>query len=34
MYATTIVTSAFLLFQVQSLISRVILPWFVGTPAV
>ena len=34
MYATTVVTSAFLLFQVQPLISRVILPWFGGTPAV
>jgi len=33
-YALTIFLSAFLLFQVQPLISKVILPWFGGTPAV
>jgi spermidine synthase/MFS family permease len=33
-YATTIFVSAFLLFQVQPLISRYILPWFGGTPGV
>ncbi|MCA8910606.1 MAG: fused MFS/spermidine synthase [Planctomycetes bacterium] len=33
-YAATIFLSAFLLFQVQPLISRYILPWFGGTPAV
>ena len=33
-YAITIFLGAFLLFQVQPLISRVILPWFGGTPAV
>ncbi len=32
--AGTIFTSAFLLFQVQPLISKVILPWFGGSPAV
>src|SRR5215204_3651964 len=33
-FAGTIFISAFLLFQVQPLISRVILPWYGGTPAV
>lgn len=33
-FALTIFTSAFLLFQVQPLIARYILPWFGGTPAV
>ena len=33
-YALTIFVSAFLLFQVQPLISRFILPWFGGTAAV
>ena len=33
-YAATIFLSAFLLFQVQPLISKQILPWFGGTPAV
>ena len=33
-YAVTIFTSAFLLFQVQPLISKFILPWFGGSPAV
>lgn len=33
-YALTIFLSAFLLFQVQPLISRHILPWFGGSPAV
>jgi hypothetical protein len=33
-YAATIFVSAFLLFQVQPLISKYILPWFGGTPAV
>ncbi|MBM4034723.1 MAG: ferrichrome ABC transporter permease, partial [Planctomycetes bacterium] len=33
-YALTIFLSAFLLFQVQPLISKFILPWFGGTPAV
>lgn len=32
--AAVILLSAFLLFQVQPLISRIILPWFGGTPAV
>jgi spermidine synthase len=32
--ATTIFVSAFLLFQVQPLISKFILPWFGGSPAV
>lgn len=32
--AVTILLSAFLLFQVQPLISKAILPWFGGTPAV
>ena len=34
LYASTIFLSAFLLFQVQPLISRFILPWFGGSPAV
>jgi len=34
LYAGTIFVSAFLLFQIQPLISRFILPWFGGTPAV
>lgn len=33
-FATTIFLSAFLLFQVQPLISKSILPWFGGTPSV
>ena len=33
-FAVTIFISAFLLFQVQPLIARYILPWFGGTPAV
>ena len=33
-FAATILTSAFLLFQVQPLISKFILPWFGGSPAV
>ena len=33
-FSTTIFISAFLLFQIQPLISRYILPWFGGTPAV
>jgi hypothetical protein len=33
-YAVTILLSAFLLFQVQPLIGKFILPWFGGTPAV
>ncbi|MEX2317306.1 MAG: hypothetical protein WD669_09155 [Pirellulales bacterium] len=33
-YAATIFVSAFLLFQVQPLVSKYILPWFGGTPAV
>lgn len=34
MYALTIFLSAFLLFQVQPLLGKNILPWFGGTPAV
>lgn len=34
LYALTIFLSAFLLFQVQPLVGRFILPWFGGTPAV
>ena len=34
LFAVTIFSSAFLLFQVQPLISRFILPWFGGSPAV
>ena len=33
-YAATIFLSAFLLFQVQPLIGKFILPWFGGSPAV
>jgi hypothetical protein len=33
-FAVTIFLSAFLLFQVQPLIGKIILPWFGGTPAV
>jgi hypothetical protein len=33
-YASTILVSAFLLFQVQPLVSKAILPWFGGSPAV
>src|SRR3569832_708954 len=33
-YATTIFLSAFLLFQVQPLLGKFILPWFGGSPAV
>ena len=33
-FAVTVFTSAFLLFQVQPLISKFILPWFGGSPAV
>ena len=34
LYATTIFLSAFLLFQVQPMISKYILPWFGSTPGV
>ena len=34
LYALTIFLSAFLLFQVQPLIARIILPWFGGSAAV
>jgi len=34
MYATTIILSAFLLFQVQPMIAKMILPWFGGSAAV
>ncbi len=34
LFAATVFASAFLLFQVQPLISKFILPWFGGTPAV
>src|ERR1700693_3331543 len=34
LYALTILVSAFLLFQVQPVISRIILPWFGGSAAV
>ena len=33
-YASTIFLSAFLLFQIQPLLGKFILPWFGGTPAV
>lgn len=33
-FATTVFLSAFLLFQIQPLISRIILPWFGGSPGV
>ena len=32
-YALTILISAFLLFQVQPVMSKAILPWFGGSPA-
>ena len=34
LYASTIFVSAFLLFQVQPIIAKIILPWFGGTAAV
>src|SRR6476659_8429733 len=34
LFAITVFLSAFLLFQVQPLISKLILPWFGGSPAV
>src|SRR6476661_8634115 len=34
LYAFTIVVSAFLLFQVQPIIAKIILPWFGGSAAV
>ncbi|MEJ7591482.1 MAG: hypothetical protein WKF77_08025 [Planctomycetaceae bacterium] len=34
LFATTVFVSAFLLFQIQPLISKAILPWFGGTPGV
>ena len=34
LYAVTILLSAFLLFQVQPLIAKMILPWFGGSAAV
>src|SRR5215211_3385728 len=34
LYAAAIFTSAFLLFQIQPLISKRILPWFGGSPTV
>jgi len=34
LYSVTVFVSAFLLFQVQPLIAKMILPWFGGTPAV
>jgi hypothetical protein len=34
LYAITIFLSAFLLFQVQPLIAKIILPWFGGSSAV
>src|SRR3990172_2305405 len=34
LYAATIFLSAFLLFQVQPLVSKRVLPWFGGSPAV
>src|SRR5271154_5647509 len=33
-FALTILLSAFLLFEVQPILSKFILPWFGGTPAV
>jgi len=33
-YAVAIFLSAFLLFQIEPIIARYILPWFGGTPAV
>src|SRR5690348_3614110 len=34
LYAVTILVSAFLLFQVQPVIAKIILPWFGGSAAV
>src|SRR5512132_2272297 len=34
LYAITVLVSAFLLFQVQPVIARIILPWFGGSAAV
>jgi hypothetical protein len=34
LFALTIFVSAFLLFQVQPMVSKAILPWFGGGPAV
>ena len=34
LYAITILLSAFLLFQVQPIIAKIILPWFGGSAAV
>ena len=34
LYAVTILLSAFLLFQVQPIIAKMILPWFGGSAAV
>src|ERR1700759_1027706 len=34
LYALTILVSAFLLFQVQPIIAKIILPWFGGSAAV
>src|SRR5215831_2695813 len=34
LYAITILVSAFLLFQVQPIIAKIILPWFGGSAAV
>lgn len=34
LFALTVLSSAFLIFQVQPLVSKYILPWFGGTPAV
>ena len=34
LYALTILVSAFVLFQVQPVIARIILPWFGGSAAV
>ena len=33
-YALSVILSAFLLFQIQPMIGKVILPWFGGTSAV
>ena len=33
-YAFSILLSAFLLFQIQPMIGKIILPWFGGTPTV
>ena len=34
LYASTVFLSAFLLFQIQPVIARMILPWFGGSSAV